>query len=151
MPNRPDKFGIKFWILAELSSKFYLNLKPYLGKDEEKTASLGTHTVMNLLEPYYGRGYNVTADNFFTSAELAKKLLDKRTSLVGTLRLNRKEMPSVCTKMDTQLSLLQLRVTEPSQVPGQTNENCRAAVNTAQRSCMPDRRKEKARVHSLLQ
>jgi len=65
MPNRPDKFGIKFWILAALSSKYCLNLKSYLGKDEEKTASLGTHTVMKLIEPYYGRGYNVTADNFF--------------------------------------------------------------------------------------
>jgi len=54
---------------------------------------------MKLMEPYYGRRYNVTTDNFFTSAELAKKVLDKRTSLVGTLRLNRKEIPSVCTKM----------------------------------------------------
>ena len=33
MPNKPDKFGIKFWILAELNSKYCLNLKPYLCKD----------------------------------------------------------------------------------------------------------------------
>jgi len=105
MPNKPDKFGIKFWILAEHSSKYCLNLKLCLGKDEERTVSLGTHTVMKLMEPYYSVGYNVTADNFFTSAELAKKLLDKLTSLVGTLRLNRKEIPSVCTKMDTHSSV----------------------------------------------
>jgi len=81
MPNKPDKCGIKFWTLAELSSKYCLNLKPYPGKDEKRTASLGMHTTMKLMEPYYGRGYNVTADNFFTSAEHAKKRFDKRTSL----------------------------------------------------------------------
>jgi len=101
MPNKPDKFGIKFWILAELNSKYCLNLKPYLGKDDERGAvSLGTHVVLTLMEPYLGRGYNVTTDNFFTSAELARKLLDKRTSLVGTLRLNRKEIP-VSSKLAT--------------------------------------------------
>ena len=93
MLNKPDKFGMKFWILAELNSKYCLNLKPYLGKDEERVTSLGTHVVMTLMEPYFGRGYNVTTDNFFTSVELAQTLLDKRTSLVGTVRLNRKEIP----------------------------------------------------------
>ena len=69
-------------------------MKPYLGKDDEGVTSLGTHVVVTLMEPYFGRGYNVTTDNFFTSVELAKKLLDKRTSVVGTVRLNRKEIPA---------------------------------------------------------
>jgi len=103
MPNKPDKFGIKFWILAELNSKYCLNLKPYLGKDEDRVTSLGTHVVMTLMEPYFGRGYNVTMDNFFTSVELAQKLLDKRTSLVGTVRPNRREIP-VSSKHTTQYS-----------------------------------------------
>jgi len=85
MPNKPDKFGIKFWILAELNSKYCLNVKPYLGKDDERVVSLRAHVVLKLMEPYFGRGYNVTMDNFFTSAELATKLLDKRTSLLGTV------------------------------------------------------------------
>jgi hypothetical protein len=94
MPNKPDKFGIKFWILAEVDSKYCLNVKPYLGKDETRVDSLGTHVVMTLMEPYFCRGYNVTTDNFFTSRDLALKLLDKRTSLIGTMRLNRKEIPA---------------------------------------------------------
>jgi len=104
MPNKPDKFGIKFWILAEVSSKYCLNITPYLGKDEERVDSLGTHTVMKLMEPYLGRGYNVTTDNFFTSKDLALKLVDKRTSLVGTVRLNRKEIPP-CDKLPTHESV----------------------------------------------
>jgi len=94
MPNKPDKFGIKFWILAELNSKYCLNVKPYLGKDDDRVVSLGAHVVLKLVEPCFGRGYNVTMDNFFTSAELATKLVEKRTSLVGTVRLNRKEIPA---------------------------------------------------------
>lgn len=95
MPNKPDKFGIKFWILADLNTKYCLNMKPYLGKDEQRTENLATHVVMTLMEPYFGKGYNITTDNFFTNRYLARKLLDKRTSIVGTVRLNRKEIPAV--------------------------------------------------------
>jgi len=93
MGSKPDKFGIKFWILADLNTKYCLNMIPYLGKDEQRTQNLGTHVVMKLTEPYFGRGYNVTTDNFFTSLDLARKLLDKQTSIVGTVRLNRREIP----------------------------------------------------------
>ena len=93
MPNKPDKFGIKFWILADLETKYCLNIIPYLGKDETRVDSLGTHVVMQLMEPYLGLGYNVTMDNFFTNRMLAEKLLEKRTSVVGTIRANRREIP----------------------------------------------------------
>jgi len=63
MPNKPDKFGIKFRILAELNYKYCLNVKPHLGKDDERVVSLGAHVVLKLMEPYFGRGYNVTMDN----------------------------------------------------------------------------------------
>lgn len=34
MANKPDKFGIKFWVAADTESKYMLNAFPYLGKDE---------------------------------------------------------------------------------------------------------------------
>ena len=30
MPNKPEKFGIKFWMLVEVESQFVLNIRPYL-------------------------------------------------------------------------------------------------------------------------
>ena len=33
MPNKPDKFGIKSWMLTEVESKYTLNGFPYFGKD----------------------------------------------------------------------------------------------------------------------
>ncbi|XP_035221876.1 uncharacterized protein LOC118194783 [Stegodyphus dumicola] len=34
MPSKPDKFGIKFCLAADVDSKYVLNGFPYLGKDE---------------------------------------------------------------------------------------------------------------------
>ncbi len=36
MPNKPDKFGIKFWLLVDFESKYIVNGFPYLGKDQTK-------------------------------------------------------------------------------------------------------------------
>jgi hypothetical protein len=95
MSNKPDKFGIKFWILAEVETKYCLNIIPYLGKDESRVGSLGTHVVLRLVDPYLNKGYNVCVDNFFTSYQLANILIEKSTSLVGTVRANKRELPIV--------------------------------------------------------
>ena len=86
MPNKPDKFGIKFWVLVDCETKYCLNIKPYLSKDVNRVGSLETHVVMTLAKPYFNKGYNITMDNFFTSLDLTKKVLAKKTSVVGTMR-----------------------------------------------------------------
>jgi len=64
MPNKPDKYGIKFWLLAELESKYCLAISPYCGADDSSVESLGMHVVLNLMTPYLSKGYNVCCDNF---------------------------------------------------------------------------------------
>ena len=34
MPNKSDKFGVKFWLAVDVESKYILNAILYLGKDE---------------------------------------------------------------------------------------------------------------------
>ena len=34
MPNKSDKFGMKFWLAVDVEFKYILNAIPYLGKDE---------------------------------------------------------------------------------------------------------------------
>jgi len=41
MPNKPDKFRIKFWILAKLNSKYCLNLNRILAKMKKELVFLG--------------------------------------------------------------------------------------------------------------
>lgn len=50
---------------------------------------------MELMEPFTGCGRAVTTDNFFTSKSLATQLLAKKTTLVGTIRSNKRELPII--------------------------------------------------------
>lgn len=67
MKDKPDKFGIKFFFVVDLVSKFVLNGFPYTGKDEQRKQqqSAGERVVLRLLEPYFNVGHTVTTDNFF--------------------------------------------------------------------------------------
>ena len=97
MPNKPDKFGIKFWLASDVNSKYIINGFPYLGKDESRDPSvpLGEFVALKLVEPYTGRGRNITMDNFFTSIPIATKLFRKKTTVVGTIRANKRELPKL--------------------------------------------------------
>lgn len=96
MPQKPDKYGIKFWILSEVESKYLLNAIPYLGKDDGRsTKGLGEQVTLQLVEPYKNKGYHITTDQFFTSLSLAKKLAQSKISLLGTIRSDRREVPKL--------------------------------------------------------
>lgn len=84
MPNKPNKFGIKFWLASDVSSKYIVNGFPYLGKDEgrESSVPLGEFVTLKLAEPYTGHGRNITTDKFFTSVSLASKLQAKKLRLL---------------------------------------------------------------------
>jgi hypothetical protein len=47
------------------------------------------------MSPYLNKGRNVTTDNFFTSASLARTLKAKDTNIVGTISRTRREIPAV--------------------------------------------------------
>ena len=51
MPNKPGEFGLKFWVLADLSTKYVCNMIPFLGKSEDKSSDvlLGESVVMKLM------------------------------------------------------------------------------------------------------
>jgi hypothetical protein len=64
-----------------------LNGFPYLLKDETRPAGerLSETVGLRFLEPYMGKGGNVTMEHFVTSISLADKLIAKKTSLLGTV------------------------------------------------------------------
>jgi len=106
MPNKPHKFGIKFWLAVNIESKYIVNGFPYLGKDETRSSqSLGEFVTLTLAEPYLDRGRNITTDNFFTSIPLAQKLLARKTTLVGTIRSNKRELPKPVKEKKDKITL----------------------------------------------
>jgi uncharacterized ubiquitin-like protein YukD len=109
MPNKPDKFGIKFWLASDVKSKYLINGFPYLGKDESRDfeTSLSEFVVLKLAKPFLGCGRNITTDNFFTSVPLLRNLLEKKTTLIGTIRSNKRELPLLAKAKKDKMNLLQ--------------------------------------------
>ena len=104
MPNKPDKFGMKFWILVEVSSKYVCNILPYLGaleKEQRNGRPLSEDVVMRLTSKLDRKGgYNITTDNFFTSVHLTGSLSQQNMTIVGTVRANSKGHSKEITRGD---------------------------------------------------
>ncbi|KAJ8929353.1 hypothetical protein NQ314_017972 [Rhamnusium bicolor] len=54
---------------------------------------------MSLCEPILDQGRTICTDNWYTSLQLAERLLDRNTYLVGTMRSNRKDIPQEVAKV----------------------------------------------------
>ena len=95
MPNKPDKYGLKFWIMAEVRTKYVVNILPLLGAQEADLRGgqpLAENVVMRLSQPIKNKGYNICCDNLFTSLPLARLLHVVKTTIVGTIRKNGREL-----------------------------------------------------------
>ena len=88
IPSKPGRYGIKFWIWSDSKSSYVYNTETYIGKKPNagREVNLGEKVVLELLEGIDAVGRNVTCDNLFTSLSLARKLLAKKVTLVGTIR-----------------------------------------------------------------
>jgi hypothetical protein len=101
MPNKPRKYGIKVVCLADAKTSYLLNAYIYTGKgsdgkslsEYEKTLSVPTQAVLQVCKPILGTNRNVTADNWFTSIEVADELLKRQTTYVGTVKKDKKMIP----------------------------------------------------------
>ena len=102
LADKPDKFGMKFWVMTDVESKYVYNLLPYLGafeKEQRNGKPLAEDVVMRLTESIHNKaGYNVTTDNFFTSVHVASLLQQKKITIVGTVRNNNKGLTKEITK-----------------------------------------------------
>lgn len=95
MPSKPRKYGIKVFWICESSSGFALNGFIYTGRQPEQPIhhNLGPDIVLQLCEPFFGSGRNIVTDNFFTTHTLATDLLQHRLTLLGTVRVHRRDVP----------------------------------------------------------
>ncbi|CAF4192844.1 unnamed protein product [Rotaria sp. Silwood2] len=98
IPSQPGKYGVKIFWCCDSSMSYPLNGEVYLGRQPEKSAATqATNRISNLVKrlvhPWINTGRTVTTDNYFTSVELAEDLLGMNTTLVGTMRRNKKGIP----------------------------------------------------------
>ena len=99
MPMKPDKFGIKVWMLADADNYYVPWFQIYLGKNRTNSElfqlkGLGSYIVWTLGEPYLDYHRHFFFDNFFTSTDLMRDLESRDTYACGTVRINRRDFPA---------------------------------------------------------
>lgn len=94
IPNKAHRYGIKLFKLCSIDG-YTWSLKIYSGKSAsgEREVGLAQNVCLQLCGELLNEGRTLYVDNFYTSYELARSMLDKQTHLVGTLRANKKHIP----------------------------------------------------------
>ncbi|XP_050518285.1 piggyBac transposable element-derived protein 4-like [Diabrotica virgifera virgifera] len=90
--GKRHKFGIKLFKLC-LPGGYTYHCKIYCGTEKSNDMLVATKIVFELMGKCLDKGMTLYTDNWYTSTELAQKLLERKTHLVGTLRKNRKGIP----------------------------------------------------------
>ena len=93
MPMKPNKFGIKVWLLADSDCYYIPRFQVYLGKNRTNSElftrkGLGYYVVWTLGEPYLDANCHFFFDNFFTSVDLVKSLHERNSYACGTVHLH---------------------------------------------------------------
>lgn len=77
MRDEPARFGLKEFTLPDSENGHVLDINVYTGKGcGEDSKGLAQRVVLKLVEPFYGLGYDIFVDNYYTSVELFEKLYD---------------------------------------------------------------------------
>ena len=91
---KPGKYGMKLFLMCDCLTGCTFNRKPYLGRQKnQRNVGLASDAVKILSSPLYFSGINITSDNLFTSSQFAVDLLQKRITLLGTIKKKRRELP----------------------------------------------------------
>lgn len=95
MKNKPTKWGMKLFVLAESSSGYTVRFIIYTGRSAAVSErGLSYDVVMNLVQPsYLGTGYHIYMDNFYTSPELLMDLAGLKFGACGTYKEGRRGCP----------------------------------------------------------
>ncbi|XP_046986955.1 piggyBac transposable element-derived protein 4-like [Schistocerca americana] len=93
MQNKPHKYGLKVYAVAEASSGYVVNFEVYAGKHIVDNSS--SAVILRLLSDssLLNKGHTVYLDRFYSSPELFQQLAEKGTGAVGTVNKSRKGLP----------------------------------------------------------
>lgn len=95
IPNKAHKYGIKLFKLCSIDGYTWA-LEVYAGKSAsgQREIGLASNVCLRLCQKLLYQGRTLYVDNFYTSYELARTMLEKLTHVVGTVRANKKNMPT---------------------------------------------------------
>lgn len=104
--DKPNKWGIKVYVLCDAITGYILAMVPYFGKttsenlvrpDLPVTARIIMHLMEQVITKYPAPGYHVYIDRYYHGVQLAEELLKKKCYVTGTIMSNRKNLPQEIT------------------------------------------------------
>lgn len=101
IPSKPNKYGLKVFALCDAKTFYTSAMEVYVGLQPDgpyRQDNSAKCVVERLCQSIYGSNRNVTTDNWFTSMPLADSLKDKKLTLLGTMRKNKREIPPEMTQ-----------------------------------------------------
>ena len=95
MKDKPTKWGMKFFVLAESSSGYTLEFQIYTGKTNAASEhGLSYYVLMQLMQPScLITGYHIYMENFYSSPKLFMDLAGMKFGACGTYRDSRRGCP----------------------------------------------------------
>ena len=91
IPSKPDRYGLKIYVLADSVNYYPINFEVYCGK---QSVSNKPYDLVMRLCTVLKSGHIVCGDNYFSSLALSNSLLSQyNINYLGTLRKNRREVP----------------------------------------------------------
>ena len=96
MKDKPTKWGIKVFVLADATNGYIRRFQIYTGKGVDSNSSqigLCTKIVLDLMEGLEDSGLHLYTDNYYTSPLLYNHLYNCGINACGTARINRKFFP----------------------------------------------------------
>ena len=94
--DKPTKWAIKLWVLADSSNGSTCDFNVYVGKDARRNVSehgLGYDVVMRPIGRLFNQGYRLFIVNFYTSMQLLQDLLGDGVAATGRVSENRRGFP----------------------------------------------------------
>lgn len=93
LKNKAHPYGVKIFKACS-GSGYTHRFQIYSGKVRNRQQNVAKKVFLELMNDYLDKGRTIITDNWYTSLNLAQTLLSRRTHLVGTLRRDRKGIPS---------------------------------------------------------
>ena len=92
--NKPIKWGFKFWFRCASKTGYLQEMDMYLGKKQQVEHRLGEGVVLLLSQKLNETYCTLFFDNFYNSPYLVETLHQRGIYGIGTVRKDRKHMPS---------------------------------------------------------
>lgn len=102
IPSKPGKYRIRFFLGADAQTNYPVAAEIYLGQlpNHNRSKDVAHDLVLRLMNDYFHLSANITMEIFFVSYDLAEDLVSKNTTITGTIRSNKRQIPKVFASAD---------------------------------------------------